>query len=83
MTFLELREATLRLSVGDRCRLLWEITRSLVYFWGDHEQETEQANIERGTIRLSDGVNLECYRGVLNLTQDPLDYQKQVRSEWD
>ncbi len=83
MTFLELREATLRLSVDDRCRLLWEITRSLVNFWGGREQETEQANIDRGVIRLNDGVNLECYRGVLNLTEDPLDYQKQVRSEWD
>lgn len=83
MTFMELREATLLLSVGDRCRLLWEITRSLIYFWGDRKYEIEQANIERGTIDLNDRVDFECYRGVLNLTQDPLDYQRQVRSEWD
>ena len=32
MTFAELREATLRLSWGDRWRLLWELGRSLVMF---------------------------------------------------
>jgi hypothetical protein len=83
MTFLELREATLQLPVRDRWRLLWEIVRSLVDFWGVHKHETEQVNINRGAIGLDNGVDLECYRGVLNLTQDPLDYQKEVRSEWD
>jgi hypothetical protein len=83
MTFLELRKATLQLSVRDRCRLLWEIARSLVNFWGDRKYEIEKANIDRGAMGLNDGVDLECYRGVLTLTQDPLDYQKQVRSEWD
>ena len=83
MTFLELREATLKLSVSDRWRLLWEIFRSLVGFRGDHKQETEKSNIDQGAIRLNDGVDLECYRGVLKLTQDPLDYKKLVRSEWD
>ena len=83
MTFSELQEATLKLSVSDRCRLLWEIIRSLVSFWGDRQDETEQMEIDQGAISLSNDVDLECYRGVLNLTQDPLDYQKQVRSEWD
>jgi hypothetical protein len=54
--------------VRDRCRLLWEIARSLVNFWGDHKYEIEQANIDRGAIGLNDGVDLECYRGVLTLT---------------
>ncbi len=47
MTFLELREATLRLSVDDRCRLLWEITRSLVNFWGGREGSSEYMGINK------------------------------------
>ena len=83
MTFLEMQKAVLQLSVRDRCRLLWEITRSLLDFWGDRQDKTELANVDRGVIPLNEAIDLECYRGVLNLTQDPLEYQKQVRSEWD
>lgn len=77
MTFSELRDATLRLPWGDRVRLLWEITRSLT---GLRTKITSIDPESGQTTQLSD---LARHRGVLNLTQDPLEYQKQIRSEWD
>ncbi len=45
-------------------------------------QKIEQL-LETLIIQKTEKSNLAKYAGVIKLTQDPLEYQKQIREEWD
>ncbi|MBW4559577.1 MAG: hypothetical protein KME32_00205 [Mojavia pulchra JT2-VF2] len=39
--------------------------------------------LEAYQLQQEEKFNLNKYAGVIQLTQDPLDYQKQLRDEWE
>jgi hypothetical protein len=45
-------------------------------------QEIEQP-LEKASDRKQEKDNLAKYAGIVKLTQDPLDYQRKIREEWD
>ncbi|MDQ2098038.1 MAG: hypothetical protein QQW96_10365 [Tychonema bourrellyi B0820] len=45
-------------------------------------QKIEQL-LETLIIHKKENSNLAKYAGVIKLTEDPLDYQRQIREEWD
>ncbi|MEG4506247.1 hypothetical protein QUA81_21620 [Microcoleus sp. F6_B4] len=45
-------------------------------------QKIEQL-LETLIIQKKEKSNLAKYAGVIKLTQDPLEYQRQIREEWD
>ncbi len=45
-------------------------------------QKIEQL-LEAYELQEKENVNLSKYAGVINLTVDPLEYQQQVRDEWN
>ncbi|MEG3975038.1 hypothetical protein QT970_10505 [Microcoleus sp. herbarium8] len=45
-------------------------------------QKFEQL-LETPIVQTKENSNFAKYAGVIKLTQDPLEYQKQIRDEWD
>ena len=45
-----------------------------------HEFNTALKRLNRG---MQDGVNMQDLVGKITITEDPLEYQRRIRAEWD